>query len=244
MNLPKMILFDYGHTLLYEPGCDTLRGTEAMMRYATANPQGYSAEQINHEAARLHEKLITPIRKINLDCPNICFQRLLYEKLEISFCRSIEELDAVFFEACSAGAIMPYALEMLQYLQSKGIRMGIVSNFSVGEASLKNRVAKLLPAIKFNFIMGSGAYGVRKPNPLIFELALKKAKLSASDVWFCGDSPTADVEGAAKVGIFPIWYEDLTVENPCREVNSKEPNCEHLHIHDYRELVEILEELI
>jgi putative hydrolase of the HAD superfamily len=62
-------------------------------------------------------------------------------------------------------------------------------------------------------------------------------------VWFCGDSPTADVEGAASVGIFPVWYEDLTVENPFRESNSNEPNCEHLHIHDWRELIEILEGL-
>jgi len=34
MVKPKMILFDYGHTLLYEPENSNLRGTEAVMRYA------------------------------------------------------------------------------------------------------------------------------------------------------------------------------------------------------------------
>ena len=33
LNKPKMILFDYGHTLLYEPGFDTLRGVEAIFKY-------------------------------------------------------------------------------------------------------------------------------------------------------------------------------------------------------------------
>jgi hypothetical protein len=43
--------------------------------------------------------------------------------------------------------------------------------------------------------------------------------------------------------MYPVWYEGLIVENPWREVNSKEPNCEHLHIHDWREVVTILEGL-
>jgi putative hydrolase of the HAD superfamily len=84
---------------------------------------------------------------------------------------------------------------------------------------------------------------IRKPNPMLFELALRKARLEAQDVWFCGDSPTADIAGASSVGLFPVWYEDLAMENPFREKNSKLPECEHLHIHDWRELIEVLAEL-
>jgi ribosomal-protein-alanine N-acetyltransferase len=43
--------------------------------------------------------------------------------------------------------------------------------------------------------------------------------------------------------MFKNWYEDLTIENPFRESNNNVPNCEHLYIHDWRELVEILEGL-
>jgi len=76
---------------------------------------------------------------------------------------------------------------------------------------------------------------------MLFELALRKANLPASEVWFCGDSPKADIAGAAGVGIFPVWYEDLTMENPWREKNAAEPAGEHLHIRDWRELIEILQ---
>ena len=59
---------------------------------------------------------------------------------------------------------------------------------------------------------------------------------------FCGDIIEADVEGSAAVGIFPVWYDDETVENPWRGQNKGMiPKCELLHIHDWLELIEILE---
>ena len=33
MNKPKMIIFDYGHTLLCEPGFDFLRGEQSLFEY-------------------------------------------------------------------------------------------------------------------------------------------------------------------------------------------------------------------
>jgi len=84
----------------------------------------------------------------------------------------------------------------------------------------------------------------RKPNPVLFELALKKAGLSADDVWFCGDNTIADIEGSAAVGIFSVWYEDMTMNNPRRERNSSiAPICDHLCIHDWNDLIKILEDL-
>ena len=33
MNYPRMIIFDYGHTLLYEPGWDSVRGNAELLKY-------------------------------------------------------------------------------------------------------------------------------------------------------------------------------------------------------------------
>ena len=79
---------------------------------------------------------------------------------------------------------------------------------------------------------------------MLFELALRKAGLQAEDVWFCGDNVKADVEGSAAIGIFPVWYEDEVVENPWREQNKGVvPKCEHLHIRDWMEMIDVLEGL-
>jgi putative hydrolase of the HAD superfamily len=243
MKLPKMIIFDYGHTLLYEPGFNKLRGTEALMPYITVNPQNLTAKEIVDFNSNIYAEYCRKSQSICLEMHNLCCMRLSYELLRLKFSVPIEEAEQIFWDNTSIGAVMPYADEMLRYISKRGIRSGVVSNMGWSGKALKVRIDRLLPDNRFEFVIASSEYMVRKPNPLIFDLALKKANLSASDVWFCGDSPTADVEGAASVGIFPVWYEDLTVENPFRESNSNEPNCEHLHIHNWRELVEILEGL-
>ena len=37
MHKPKMILFDYGQTLIAEDSFDGVKGTEAVLKYATKN---------------------------------------------------------------------------------------------------------------------------------------------------------------------------------------------------------------
>lgn len=64
-----------------------------------------------------------------------------------------------------------------------------------------------MPDSRFEFVIASSEYMVRKPNPRIFRLALQKAGLSPDRVWFCGDNVRADVEGAHAAGLFPVWYE-------------------------------------
>ena len=45
MIKPKMMIFDYGHTLCYEPEQDYARGWRAAMEHAVENPHGITAEQ-------------------------------------------------------------------------------------------------------------------------------------------------------------------------------------------------------
>ena len=131
---------------------------------------------------------------------------------------------------------------MLDYINANNIRSGIISNIGFSEKALTARINRFLPHNRFEFIIASSEYGFRKPSPYIFELALCKSGLSPSEVWFCGDNVKADVEGANAVGIFPVWYEDLTCENHWREKRSGQiPSCKHLHIHNWLELIEELD---
>lgn len=47
---PKMILFDYGQTLIDEGKFDGIKGTEAVLRYAVKNKYNLSAERVQEEA--------------------------------------------------------------------------------------------------------------------------------------------------------------------------------------------------
>ena len=277
LKMPKMILFDYGHTLLCEPGFDTLRGEEALFKHIKTNRNNLTPAQVNDFSQALFER-IGVVRSMGMELHEWQFQRLLYEYLEIELSISLPEAEKIFWDNTSPGAVMPNADKMLDYINSRGIRSGVISNIGFSGAALTDRINRLLPQNKFDFIIASSEYMFRKPNPILFELALKKAGLFAggtlsgevvgvadaagavsggegdrvagdgagsvvtsADVWFCGDNIKADIEGSAAVGMFPVWYEDELIENPWRGQNEGViPKCNHLHIHDWAEFVEIL----
>ena len=240
---PKMILFDYGHTLAAEPGFNSLRGTKAVMRRAVKNPRELSPEQVDKFSGELFFGLCGHVRNIGAELHNLNFQRLLYEYLQIRFDTSNSEIEMIYWDNAAPGAAMPYADKVLAFLYANEIRTGVISNIGFSEAALTARLDRLLPDNHFEFVIASSEYMIRKPNPMLFELALRKADVEAGYTWFCGDSPTADIMGASSAGIYPVWFEDLTMENPFREINGKEPVCKHLHIHDWRELITVLEKL-
>ncbi len=243
MKKPKMILFDYGHTLLYEPGFDFLRGEEALFQYIKSNKKGLTPKQVYDFSQKLFEK-ISVVREVDYELHQWQFQRFLYEYLEIELSILPSEAEKIFWDNVSIGALMPNVEKILRYINEHSIRSGVISNIGWSGSALTERINRLLPQNKFEFVIASSEYMFRKPSPMLFELALKKAGLDAADVWFCGDNIKADVEGSAAVGIFPVWYEDRVIENPWRGQNEgATPTCEHLHILDWCELISVLEDL-
>ena len=240
MRYPSMIIFDYGHTLLYEPDYDPLRGERALFEHIKSNPNGYTAEQVNDFAQRIYEE-IAPARNLGFQLHEWQFQRFVYEYLGIELSISQSEAENIFWDAMTPGALMPGADKMLDYLNAEGIRTGVISNIAFSGDALRRRLDRLLPNNRFEFVITSSEYMFIKPSRLIFELALQKAQLSADDVWYCGDNPAADVEGAASVGIFPVWYDcDIDCWYRDRE-NEPSPTCGHLHIREWDELIGALD---
>ena len=240
---PKMILFDYGDTLLGEPGFDLLRGQEALFQYVTGNKNNLTAKQVCDFSQGLYEKLGV-VRELGLELHQRQFQRFLYEYLEIELSVSPAEAERIFWYDTAPGAVMPDADKMMDYINAHGIRSGVISNIGWSGEALTERINRLLPQNRFEFVIASSDYMFRKPSPMLFELALKKAGLSAGEVWFCGDNVEWDVEGAAASGIFPVWYDNETLTDSRRvRDGAPVPRCAHLHIHEWNELIELLKDL-
>ena len=246
MEWPKMILFDYGHTLAAESGFSSLSGVAAVMEHATANPRKLTDEQVEAFMSGVFQSMCVNAHKIGAELHNRHMCQLIYEYLQIELSITIDEVERVFWENAAPGVAMPNAARMLAYLGENGIRAGVVSNIGFSGDSLTRRLSRLLPGNGFEFVIASSEYMVRKPNPMIFELALRKARLDgceAGAVWFCGDSPTADIEGASSAGLFAVWYDNLIYENPFKEKYDAPPPCDHMRIHDWQELIDALESI-
>ncbi|MGI6742433.1 MAG: HAD family hydrolase [Eubacteriales bacterium] len=237
-----MIIFDYGHTLCYEPGWDSLRGEMALFKYIKNNKTNATPEQVAEYSNCLFEK-IDIARENGLEIHERQFRRFIYEYFGIELTISFEQAEQIFWNAAAPGEIMPDADKILDYLNGKGIRSAVISNIGWSGNALHERLNRLLPNNRFEFVIASSEYVFRKPEPPLFELAIRKSGLTAADIWYCGDNPQADINGAAGVGIYPVWY-DHPIDCYYRD-KSKEtmPLYEHFHIHKWDDLIEKLEDL-
>ena len=242
MKKPEMIIFDYGHTILYEPDFNAMRCEEAAYPYIVENPQNLTAEQIYAEVQRVFAEFQGQ-RDAGIEIHEWQFMRLVYEYLGLKFSISYSELEEIEWNAASSGAVMPGAEEMLDYLNDVGIRTAVISNIGWSGNALTNRINRLLPNNRFEFIMASSEYSIRKPNRMLFETALRKANLPADVVWYCGDDIRADIKGAHGAGIFPVLYEGKVHDevNPVTYRNEGETiDFDYLHIHHWNEMIALL----
>ncbi len=209
MKMPKMVLFDYGQTLIAEK-FDGLKGTEAVLQYATRNKYHLSAEQVQAKADEINREFgRTNLEKRHLfqiEIPNTMFTPYLYESQGIEIALSNSEIDTVFWNAAAPGMPTEGIEDFLGYLKNKGIRTGVISNICYAPSVVAERINRLLPKNAFEFIITSSNYIFRKPNKRIFDLALEKAGLQADEVWFIGDQYECDVKGSLNAGLLPVWY--------------------------------------
>ncbi|MBE5959195.1 MAG: HAD family hydrolase [Lachnospiraceae bacterium] len=246
MIKPKMIIFDYGHTLLYEPNHDTDNGNRAIWNYVKSNPYNVTFDEFNRTVMALLAE-VKAERGPNIEVHEHCFLQMVMDYLGIELSVSIPEAEQIIWYGISKGAKMPYVDEMLEFMDQQGIRTGVISNLCFSGEALKERLNRFLPNNKFEFVLTSSEYVFTKPNRMMFDVALKKAGLTPDEVWYCGDSIAADVVGAHNAGIFPVLYNGETDEenDPMKKINDGlKVDCEHLYIEDWREFIKVLENMI
>ena len=85
----------------------------------------------------------------------------------------------------------------------------------------------------FEHALAAREAGVLKPDPRIFELLLERAGLGTAQVVHVGDDAVADVEGARRAGVTPVWLNRRGKDWP--SVASPAP----LTVHTLAELVRL-----
>lgn len=235
---PKFVLFDYGETLMHEEPFDSQRGYAALLEHATQNPDGLTARDLAQAGQAFYTEMGMADRDVRLTHPPLeihqhIFNRFFSAYLGLAFDLGDEALERVYWDAAAPAVLMPGIEAVLERLDAFGIATAVVSNLSFSAATLENRIHRLLPGNHFKFILASSECVFRKPSPYIFKLALKKAGVDAEDTWFCGDNFRCDIEGAAGVGMQPIWIKDVD-EVP-------EADFEYRHIRRWAELMPVLD---
>ncbi|HTZ52717.1 MAG TPA: HAD-IA family hydrolase, partial [Spirochaetia bacterium] len=123
-----------------------------------------------------------------------------------------QESEWVFWQASIQVDVIDGVRELLEALRDLGLPMAVISNSSFSGVTLRRELDRQGIGEFFRFLVSSADYGVRKPDPLIFEVALRRLGLDARQVWFAGDHVGYDIIGAHGAGIFPVAF------NPRKEI--------------------------
>lgn len=125
-------------------------------------------------------------------------------------------LDAFYAHTQPNWQLEEDALLTLRTLEAGGYRLGLISN-----AGDNKDVFQLVERFQiepfFDFILTSAACSFRKPHPRIFELALNHWNIPPGETAMVGDSLTADILGAQKLGILGIWITRRVSRSPAKQ---------------------------
>ena len=238
---PRFVLFDYGETPAHEADYRPEAGFAAILSHARKNPRGADAQAMLASFRACFHDLRRRAHAAGVEIPNRQRWRWLFEMYDLEFDLPAEALERLYWDAAAPCSPTPGVEGLLERLRKRHVGSGVISNMGFAGDSLRSRLARLFPEHRFDFVLSSADYVLRKPDPRLFELALHKCGHPAQEVWFLGDNPEADVVGAARAGCTPVYYErDLGCAY--RELTQVEslPPC--LRVRDWSELYPLFDE--
>lgn len=172
-------------------------------------------------------------RVLELDAHGHGDKAAAYQRVTRDFALSealAEALTADFWNAYHGHCrCFPDVLPALGELQRHGLLLGIITNGAV--RIQEPAIARLGLRDFIDTTHISEREGVRKPDPEIFNRALRALGLSEEEAWYVGDHSDVDVRGAVEAGVTGVWR---------RTSYWAEPSVSHDAIDDLGELVRLI----
>lgn len=104
----------------------------------------------------------------------------------------------------------PDAVRLLQALRQQGYLLGVVSDADCDW--LAESVEYL--GFELDVVVCSEDAACYKPHRRMFDATLGQLGVRADEAIFVGDTPLADIEGARRAGLFPIWLNSRHLDWP------------------------------
>jgi putative hydrolase of the HAD superfamily len=113
-------------------------------------------------------------------------------------------VDRQYEATIEAAELRSDCLDSLRCLRERGLHVQIVSN--IDEEQLEQLVRRLELESSIDACTSSESAQSCKPDPGIYEYALEKARCTAAQVLFVGDSPAHDVTGPQAIGMLTALF--------------------------------------
>ena len=202
----RAIFFDAGNTLVF-PRVEDLAKDLTAQGYPVTVEDFYAAERSGKR--KLDEWLWPKIRSGEL--PHMVdyvywaeYLRALMERIhapEAQRERLTHRLVQRFKDIQFWSLVLPETAPYLEALRARGFYLGVISN-SIG--TIEEQLRRVELARYFHTILDSAIVGVEKPDARIFDMALARTGVKASDAVFVGDVYATDVGGARCAGLLGV----------------------------------------
>ena len=129
---------------------------------------------------------------------------MIFEKMALKQIPPLEEVSDFYLSECPKKIhLINGTLEVLHYLEKK-YQLHILTNGFQDVQKIKLESCGL--ASFFQTVTTSECCGYKKPNPKMFEFAMKKAKTSTEKSLMIGDNIISDIGGAISIGMDSVFY--------------------------------------
>ena len=209
MTLPPAILFDLDDTILDTTDSSTRvwRSTAARFAREVGRPpheintaldqvrEAYWADPDRNKAGRLD------LFNARTEVVYQAFQALDKDD------RDLADRFAHDYTRHRVDAMQPFpgAIQTIQTLKHKGIKLGLLSN---GHGSTqREKVTRFGLEALFDVVLIEGEFGIGKPDPRIFEHALEVLQVQAQQTWMVGDNLEWEVQAPQQLGMRGIWVD-------------------------------------
>ena len=100
----------------------------------------------------------------------------------------------------------PGAIETLNHVRAKDIRMALVTNGT--SAMQRGKIERFGLESRFDYILIEEEFGFGKPDDRVYLHAIEQLDTSPSETWMVGDNLEWEVATPQRLGIFSIWVDN------------------------------------
>jgi putative hydrolase of the HAD superfamily len=199
----KTVIFDIDDTLYSFK--ETHKIAFAALSTYAERELGIHGEELERESKEIMAELTAYMGDVAaIHNRTIRFQNLL-EKRGLPLEPHALAMDEIYWGTLiDASVPTDGALEVMQELKKRGIRIGIGTDMTARMQLRKLSALGLLSYV--DFLVSSEEACAEKPSRRFFDRCVEKALCSADACMFVGDSLRKDAKGAADAGLLGIWY--------------------------------------
>lgn len=210
----RAVLFDLDDTLFDHRGASRAALAEVHRRHAAASD--FAAFERHHARIleELHLEVLAGARDLD-DARRERFRRVFAEiGIELPGSDADEVAAAYRSGYLPSWRAVEGARDLVAAIRER-VRVGVISNNLIDETREKLVFCELAPLV--HTVVVSGDEGISKPDPRLFDIALDRLGVARDEAVMFGDSWAADITGAARAGIRPVWF------NPTRKPKPADP---------------------